>query len=304
MIMYHYVRPVKNSKYPNLKALEFKKFKDQINFFKKNFEIIDYEEFVEIIKFKKISKNKKIILTFDDGYKDNYDYVFPELIKNKICGFFYPPTKVIENKDVLDVNKIHFLLEKEQNRKKILKDINLELKKNNYKIISELKISSNTLRSRYDDLETSLIKKLLQHILPFKIRDKILNVLTQRYLDMNMKEFAKELYMDESQLVELYNNKMHIGSHGEYHYRWGKLNEKQQEAEIINPIKFFKNLKFDTKNLSVCYPYGSYNKTTHKLVKKSKFKFGITTEVGIIDEANLKNKFALKRLNANDFLDV
>ena len=34
IIMYHYVRPIKNSEYPNLKGLELKDFKNQINFFK------------------------------------------------------------------------------------------------------------------------------------------------------------------------------------------------------------------------------------------------------------------------------
>ena len=73
MIMYHYVRPLKNSKYPNLKALELTKFKEQIRWFKKEFDILDYDQFLEIINSKKLSKRKKLILTFDDGYKDNYN---------------------------------------------------------------------------------------------------------------------------------------------------------------------------------------------------------------------------------------
>ena len=36
IIMYHYVREVKKSIYPNLKALELNNFISQINFFKKN----------------------------------------------------------------------------------------------------------------------------------------------------------------------------------------------------------------------------------------------------------------------------
>ena len=36
IIMYHYVRDVKISNYPNLKALETKKFIEQINFFSAN----------------------------------------------------------------------------------------------------------------------------------------------------------------------------------------------------------------------------------------------------------------------------
>jgi peptidoglycan/xylan/chitin deacetylase (PgdA/CDA1 family) len=302
MVMYHYIRPLKNSKYPNLKALELKKFKEQIKWFKKEFDVINYDQFLEIIESSKLTKKKKIILTFDDGYKDNYDYILPELIKNKISGFFYPPTKAIENKSVLDVNKIHFLLEKEQNRKKIIDDINLELKKYDFENIFNLNFPFNKLKTRYDDLETSLIKALLQNILPKRIRTKILNTLCTRYLNMSIVDLAKELYLNKKELIELYDNKMHIGSHGEYHLRLGELTLKEQRKEILNSIKFFQKLKFDTNKLSICYPYGSYNETTLKLVEKLNFKFGITTAVGSLNKKDLKNKFCLKRLNANDFI--
>ena len=69
---------------------------------------------------KKIPKKPSIFLTFDNGYIDHYKYVFPCLSKKKITASFYPSTKAIENKIVLDINKIHFILEKEQNRKLIL----------------------------------------------------------------------------------------------------------------------------------------------------------------------------------------
>ena len=37
IVMYHYVRPIKGSKHPNIKGLELENFKKQINFFLKNF---------------------------------------------------------------------------------------------------------------------------------------------------------------------------------------------------------------------------------------------------------------------------
>ena len=40
--------------------------------------------------------------------------MFFELIKKKIKGIFYPPTMVIENKLILDVNKLHFFLRKKK----------------------------------------------------------------------------------------------------------------------------------------------------------------------------------------------
>ena len=101
-IMYHYVRDEKKNKLKHLNFLNFKKFKDQINFFLKNFLIVNYEEFSDIIRNKKIYNKPPLVLTFDDGYIDHYKYVFPYLLKKKIKGLFYPSAKVIEKKFVLD----------------------------------------------------------------------------------------------------------------------------------------------------------------------------------------------------------
>ena len=118
IVMYHYVREIKNSKFPNLKGLEFSDFKKQINYFIKNFNLLTSNDFVEILNTKKIPKKKSILLTFDDGYIDHYKYVYPYLLEKKLSGIFYPPTKIFNNK-VLDVNKIHFIFEKEKNKKKL-----------------------------------------------------------------------------------------------------------------------------------------------------------------------------------------
>ena len=65
-------------------------------------------------------------MTFDDGYKDHYTYVLPVLLENNIQGSFYIPTKCFQDKKVLDVNKIHFILESCIGEEgKILKEMNL-----------------------------------------------------------------------------------------------------------------------------------------------------------------------------------
>ena len=60
IVMYHYVRQIKGSKYPNIKGLEFENFKKQINFFSKKFNIISHNDFLEIIKSNKIPKKPKL----------------------------------------------------------------------------------------------------------------------------------------------------------------------------------------------------------------------------------------------------
>ena len=67
IVMYHYVREIKKSKYPNLKGLEYNEFKRQIDYFEKNFNILSNDQISEILVSKKIPKKKSILLTFDDG---------------------------------------------------------------------------------------------------------------------------------------------------------------------------------------------------------------------------------------------
>ena len=50
-VTYHYVREIKNSKYPNLKGLEYTKFKNQLDYLAKNFKFVDPSELYHHNKF-------------------------------------------------------------------------------------------------------------------------------------------------------------------------------------------------------------------------------------------------------------
>lgn len=301
IVMYHYVKNIKKSEFPNQKGLEFNDFKKQIIFFKKNFNILSNDQFSNIIETQKIPKKKSILLTFDDGYKDHLDYVFPYLKKQNILANFYPPIICIKNKKILDVNKIHFILEKEQNRDKILNLIFLYLKKFLNKNLEQLKLDKINLKSRYDDKKTILIKKLLQNHLPSSCREKIVNKIFKDIMNTSEEDFSKKIYMSKSNIQELYANNFTIGSHGVDHLWWDKLSGKKQEIEIKNSINYFKKIRVFDKNFSVCYPYGRYNKKTLGLLKRYKVKFALTTKVDKVNLKNINNNLELPRYNTNDF---
>ena len=301
IVMYHYVRNIKKSKHPNLKGLEFSNFKKQIVYLKKNFNILSNNQFIEILNSKKIPKKKSILLTFDDGYRDHFEYVFPFLKKQDVSAIFYPPIMCIRNKAVLDVNKIHFILAKEENRDKILNLIFLYVKKILNKNPHQIGIEKINLLSRYDDKKTILIKRLLQNHLPLPYRKKIVDKIFKHIVNYSEEEFSKILYMNNNNIQELYKNNFSIGTHGYNHYWWEKINKNEQEIEIKKSINYFKKIKVFDKNFSVCYPYGSYNLQTLNLLKKYKIKFALTTRVGSVNKKNIKNVYELPRFDTNDF---
>ena len=301
IVMYHYVRNIKKSKYPNLKGLEFSDFRKQIFYLKKNFNILSNNQFIEILNSRKIPKKKSILLTFDDGYRDHFEYVFPFLKKQDVSAVFYPPIMCVRNKAVLDVNKIHFILAKEENRDKILDLIFLYVKKILNKNPQQIGIEKINLLSRYDDKKTILIKRLLQHHLPLPYRKKIVDKIFKHIVNYSEEEFSKILYMNKNNIQELYKNNFSIGSHGYNHYWWEKINKNEQEMEIKKSINYFKKIKVFEKNFSVCYPYGSYNLQTLNLLKKYKIKFALTTRVGSVNKKNIKKVYELPRFDTNDF---
>ncbi|WP_262868086.1 hypothetical protein [Campylobacter novaezeelandiae] len=111
IIMYHYVRE-KTKDLPFLRYLSFKNFCKQLDFFEKNFGFVKYEDFINLKKdmnyFKELKD--KILLTFDDGLIDHYNFVFFELLKRNLFGLFFIPTRILHQKKALDVHRIHYLL--------------------------------------------------------------------------------------------------------------------------------------------------------------------------------------------------
>ena len=57
IVAYHYIREIKNSKFKNLKGIEYNFFKKQIKFYKKKFNIISPDDLIEILNKKKGIKN-------------------------------------------------------------------------------------------------------------------------------------------------------------------------------------------------------------------------------------------------------
>jgi len=300
-VNYHYVRPIKNSKYKNIKGLEIKDFIEQLDFLKKNYNIISPADIKGFLKDKKQIPYKSCLLTFDDGYKDHYKYVMPELIKRNISGCFFPSAENIINNKVTETNKIHFILNKKKNSDTILKDINIFLKKNDFQT-PDKKIYMNFEKKffkRHDNKKIKYIKYLLQSWIPGTLRSKCCTFLFSKYLQVNEKKFSKDLYLSINEIKEMISNGMTIGGHGYRHIRLGELNFKGQLLEIDRMIAFLKKFKIK-KDWIMCYPYGSFNDETISILKKKNCLFGFSADPGK-SLLNKKNVLTMKRFDTNDF---
>jgi peptidoglycan/xylan/chitin deacetylase (PgdA/CDA1 family) len=302
VIMYHYVRDIINSNYPSIQGLETQLFIEQIKYLKKNYNIITIEDLMDSFENKTKLKPKSVLLTFDDGYSDHYNNVFPILRKYNIQGSFYVPAKAVKEHKVLDVNKIHFLLASVNNKKVIVEDLKILLSE--YKEEYNLKdfdfyFKKLGKKNRWDDKEVIFIKRLLQVELVEELRFKIIDILFKKYVKKDETEFAKGLYLNEFQIREMLNYGMHIGCHGYNHSWWNQMSYNDLDKDIDMSLKFLKNHGVDMSNWTAAYPYGSYNKNVEEVLKNKKCRLAFTIELGIANTSR-ENKLSMKRLDTND----
>jgi len=80
ILVYHRI----NNDKKDLLSVNVKSFEKQMQFLKENYNIISLNEMLEYFEKKKHPPPNSVVITFDDGYKDNYTNAFPILQKYSI----------------------------------------------------------------------------------------------------------------------------------------------------------------------------------------------------------------------------
>ncbi len=302
-VMYHYVRPIQNSQFPNIKGLEVEGFKRQIKYFKKNFKIIDAYQLLDAIYENKDIPQKSILLTFDDGLKDHFENVFPILKKNEIQGLFFTPSKPILEKTVLDVHKIHFILESSNQPSKLVNQIFEHISKNKekYHLREPNEYFSDLANSnRFDSGEIIFIKRMLQREIPRELRNELCTILFRENVNETEEDFSEKLYLSFDEICEMKENGMFFGAHGHSHEWFTFMTKQELEKDLEECSNFYSKINNDQKTWIMCYPYGAYDENVISIMKKHHYKAGLTTIVGDT-KVSKDNSYSLQRLDTNDF---
>lgn len=301
--MYHYVRDLQNTRYPAIKGLDIRLFREQLKYFKKHYNFITAAQLIEAYENGTELPPKSLLLTFDDAYLDHYTCAFPLLDEYKAQGLFFVPVKAIMNHEVLIVNKIHHVLAFcDKNINGLVQQVKTLLAPYEGKggvQTFDYYFDKLAVANRFDCKEVIFIKRLLQVELQEPVRSAIINQLFAQYVSDDEASFSRELYMSEDQLRCMQRNGMIIGSHGYDHYWLGSLTKEEQLNELTKSVDFLKELGVDMRTLSIGYPYGSHNEDTLDIAQGFGFKLGFTTKVDVASTAD--NCLMIPRLDTNDF---
>ena len=302
-VMYHYVRDLKHSRYPEIKAMDIDQFEKQLEFFSTNFNIITMEEVIKAWNEEEFDlPDRSLLLTFDDGYIDNYTNIYPILKRRHMQGSFFIPGKTITENCVLNVNKIHFILacgEVQQIVKDMFELLD-KIRNEGYELPTNEQLYKTFANPYgYDDKDTIFIKRILQTGVEEKIRNRISSILFQKYVGISEEDFACELYMNKDQIRIMKEGGMFIGLHGYDHYWLGNLDEEKMMKDIDSALIVLKDF-IEPNCWVINYPFGSYNESVISYIEKKGCKLGMSSKVDVAEKSRY-GKFVLPRLDCNAF---
>lgn len=301
IVMYHYVRPLKESAFPEIKGLDLNLFEGQLAYLASHYTPVTMENVIAVGRGEDHFPKNPVLLTFDDGYRDHHQYAFPLLEKHNIKGAFYPPTAAFLDHELLDVNRVHFILAAEPDTGKIiaLLEAEIDAARPNPDIPSKSSLREDYFKPfGYDTAEVIYIKRLLQHALPEDLRRTLAAKLFSTFVSADEKGFAGELYCSANDMKEMSNAGHHIGSHGDRHRWLSRLSATEQRKDIEKSLRLFTALDLDKKDFTFCYPYGDHNDQSLEILKSLGCAAAITTEIGLAQAAP-ERMLTLPRLDTN-----
>ncbi len=298
-LMYHYVRPT-DVDLPHMRYLHIENFEKQLDWLEQEYGFIRKEDFDKALFLGGVPDG--IVLTFDDGLKDHFDYVFKTLKRKKLWGLFYITTGIYKERKLLDVHRVHYILGKIGgiNALGILKDIiNPDmLVKKDVQIFE-----GRTYNFQDNDTATKDFKHCLNYDIDAQHRRHVLELILNK-LKVDEGSLFNEYYMSSEDIKSMHENGMHIGSHAETHTVLSKLSSEQQFNEIRNSSNFLQGI-INERITSFAYPYGGFHTftdVTEGILEDQGIKFSWNVEPRDVVEKDIQARpLALPRFDCNMF---
>lgn len=295
IVFYHYVRDVETTPHAGIKALSRADFAAQLDWLQSQFTVIDGPAFEQAVQTGRGFDRPSALLTFDDGFVDHYENVFPELRRRGLGGMFFLAGATLGDPPrLLNVHMTHFLLSA-LGADGFLANVRAEvaacaasLDAGSASTVAKAPADKSRNPAyvrghrpgtyRYDENPDAVAKRLLNYELPFAVVDQVLEALFRRQFGDPV-AFARQLYLSPGMIREMAEGGMTFGFHTETHRVLSRLEADEQRRELLRGVEHVRELTGQAQ-VPFCYPYGfphTYNGETLAILAEAGYSVAFNT---------------------------
>jgi peptidoglycan/xylan/chitin deacetylase (PgdA/CDA1 family) len=238
------------------------RFRQEMEWIKKETRVLSEEELIEIVYSKKPVKELCSMVTFDDGYRDNFDIAYPILKELNIPAIFFIPTEHLSKRQVGWWDIVAYLIKKTGRKNFTFQNIEYN--------ITDPKLLIKKFIRELKSIESSDVNNYLNNLS---------KALDQDFPDIELQ--SSEL-MTWDQIRLMSDNGMTIGTHGHDHSIFSRQDGTTLRAQLETSIHILESV-IDKKIKSVAYPVGGYhhfNQETKTVSKDIDLKLGFSFLTG------------------------
>lgn len=273
ILLYHRILP--DEKFNPLRTIVSSAvFRQQLNYLRERYQVVSLNDAVLQCQSGALQSKSQAVITFDDGYIDNYEIAFPILKESGLSATFFLPTEYIGSKRILWDWEMINLLSMDQEG-------------------GEIRIDNKLVKKRAKEPQPVFwfrVIRLMKSIGPEE-RCRIINFLLERQKTELKPPYAHDFCLTWEQAKEMAECGMEIGSHGISHRSLSGI----PAEEARNEIKLSKEIiesKIGLPCNHFAFPFGSkpdFNRDLINFIEEAGFK------------SCLLNIFGYNRFNSDHF---
>lgn len=260
-------------------------FDQQIRSIQSHFTVISCKALTELINQPNMRlKERYAVITFDDGYLDNYTEAFPILKKYQVSAIFFLPVHFIGSTEVPWWDQMAHVLRLNVGQSVRFPGGHGEV----------------YLSPEDPDRAIHIYIHKAKRLPDYSTTD-VLNFLLEQYpLPNTIKADSGSIFMDWDQAQDMLNQGMEIGSHTIHHPILSEVDEQTQRIEITESKKLLEQ-RLSTEILALAYPTGRkhcYNQLSVQLAHEADYQVAFSNEPGINARSNFK-RFEITRFSVS-----
>jgi peptidoglycan/xylan/chitin deacetylase (PgdA/CDA1 family) len=310
VLMYH--RICEPSIDPWELAISPDNFEQQLELLQKHYVVCSIPEIIDNLEKGKVKTNC-FALTFDDGYRDNFQNAKPLLEKYNIPATFFIPTGNLLNEKAFWWDRLQEAILKTPELPETI-DINFSDRKFSFFLGEESMLNKDIEKMHFQwvvpaDPPTMrsqlfhVLWKILQPLPPEQIESQLTIIEAWAGKENALLNVQSEIMNANDVRALAGNNLFSIGLHTANHIALDNHSEEIQRQEILdNQVDL--NQMIDQTSQVIAYPYGEYDSVTIKVAKGLGIRAGFSVEYNpVFADSNPFNlgRFHVKNWNAKQF---
>jgi peptidoglycan/xylan/chitin deacetylase (PgdA/CDA1 family) len=233
------------------------RFNAHLNYLKKFYRVISLQELVEHLE-KGVIPSRSVVVTFDDGFADNFLWAYPYLKRHQITATIFLTTDAIDNHKPIWIQELCYLVNT-VGVERIVDHLNASADKLN---TAPLVVKTGSDMSLTEQLEKHLVYRLHK-----SDRENIICELYSHFHLQKKKIFSNNNYfLNWYQIHQMHADKLCFGNHGASHSSFGAMSLTEQKNDIINSKRIIEQ-NIGKGFLPFAYPFGQSNDYTYETAK-------------------------------------